>query len=315
MLPSLICAVLFVAKATGPANRSSGRDVAITLGAAVTTFFAIAVVMHEPLLAQLFTPHLMTTPQAAQYYSEYHGLVYFVGLLLEEPVLLALGVAGLIGILLQPRNLYGARLMAMIWLFISTITYSIHRPVFPHHLTMALIPLAWLGGSALRIGTDAIGTTSTNNLWRNFLAVSFLTILITAGVWRAPSFRNAVIPENPIAAAMAKLKSNPPDKQWVVTDLGIDAYRAGALVPPELAVYSSKRWISGYLPAKLVISVIRDRRPSQVMFNWLPLDPEVKHFLDDSFYIRMIWSTEPHYIRSDLVHPESGTNSAPTPGG
>jgi len=306
MVPSLICAVLFISNVPGRANHSRTRDVAITVGAALITFLAFAIVMREPLLAQLFVPHLMTTQRAVQYYSEYHGLIYFGRLLIGEPVLLALGTAGVIVVLSQPRNLYGCRLIPFLWLCISLITYSIHRPVFPHHLPMALIPLAWLGGSAVHIGTRWVGTVLANDLRRNSLTSSLFVILIAIGIWRAPSFRNVVIPENPIAAAMAKFKSNPSDEQWVVTDLGMDAYRAGVLVPPELAVYSSKRWISGYLPPELIISVIQDRRPSQIMFNWLPLDPKVKQFLDSSSYVRMIWSTHPHYIRSDLVPSQFG---------
>ena len=207
----------------------------------------------------------------------------------------------ILAVLVRPRYLNGFRLAAILWLLISVITYSIHRPVFPHHLPMALIPLSWLSGSAGRIVMDLIGTMPASDLRRKLFGFCALTILVGVAVWRAPSFRNVVIPENPVSAAMENFKSNTADRQWIVTDLGMDAYRAGLLVPPELAVYSSKRWISGYLPPELVISVIENRRPAQVLFNWLPFDPEVKRFLDNSFYVRLIWSTEPHYIRSDLA--------------
>ena len=43
----------------------------------------------------------------------------------------------------------------------------------------------------------------------------------------------------------------------------MDAYRAGVLVPPELAVFSAKRRINGYLPTERIISVIRERRAGE----------------------------------------------------
>jgi hypothetical protein len=311
MLPSLICAVLCVPKASVRTPRQRARDVTLTLGVALATFLTIAIVMREPLLAQLFVPHLIPEQVVAAYYSQYHGWAYLGGLLAQQPILLVLGAAGTVATLLRPYDLYRARSIPFLWLCISLITFANHKPVFEHHLPMILVPLAWLGGSAVQMSVSWLATIGAGRWQRNSLAFAVVAILITAAAWRAPSFRNAIVPEDPVASAMAEVRTDPTAEPWVVTDSPMDAYRAGMLVPPELAVFSAKRWVNGYLSTTLIISVIRERRPSQVMFRRLPVDAELERFLNNSFYVRMIWSAKPHYVRNDLARTLQGTIAPP----
>jgi hypothetical protein len=309
MLPSLICAVLCVPKASMRTDRRRARDVTLTLGVALATFLTIAIVMREPLLPQLFMPHLISG-RAAEFYSKYHGWAYLGGLLAREPILLVLGAAGVVATLLRPHDLYGARSIPFLWLCISLITFANHRPVFLHHLPMILVPLAWLGGSAVQMGVSWLATIGAGRSQQNSLVFAVVAILITAGALHAPNFYfNDIVTEDPVALATAEFRKYSTAEPWVVTDLPMAAYRAGVLVPPELAVFSAKRWINGYLPTPLIISVIRERRPSQVMFHFFSVDSELEHFLNNSFYVR--WSAEPHYIRSDLARTRPGTIAPP----
>jgi uncharacterized membrane protein len=310
MLPSLICAVLWMPKASLRADRRRVRDVTLTLGVALATFLSIAIVMREPLLTQLFIPHLMTG-QAAAFYSEDHGWAHLASLLAEEPILLVLGAAGVVATLLRPHDLFGARSIPFLWLGISLIAFANHSPVLPHHLPMMLVPLAWFGGSAVQIGGSWLATIGASTSLRNLLAFAIVAMVIIAGAWRAPNFRNVEVGWNPIASTMAEFRDHSSVEPWVVTDWPMDAYRAGVLVPPELAVFVLKRRLNGYLPTKLIISVIRERSPSQVMFSWFSVDPELERFLKNSLYVRMIWSAEPHYIRSDLARTPPGTIAPP----
>ena len=310
MLPSLICAVLCMPKASARTDRRHVRDITLTLGVALATFLSIAVVMREPLLAQLFVPHLMTG-QAATRYSENHGWVYLGRLLASEPILLVLGTAGIVATLIRPRQLYGTRLIPFLWLCISLVAFANHRPVFLHHIPMMLVPLAWFGGSAVRTGVSWLATIGASRLQRDSLVFAMVMVLITVGVWAAPGFGNGIVTEDPVASATAEFRKYSIAESWVVTDLPMAAYRAGVLVPPELAVFSGKRWYNGYLSTKLIISVIRDRRPSQVMFRLLPVDPELEHFLNNSFYVR--WSAEQSsYLRNDLARTPQETVAPPT---
>ena len=142
--------------------------VAVALG----TFIAIAVALREPLLAQLISPHLWNS-QTAAYDSENHGWIYFGGLLVQEPILLIAGIAGVVATLSRPRELYGARLIPLLWLGISVITFAYHRPVWPHHLPMILVPLAWLGGSAVAIGLAWLRAVGARSRYRNAVAAGF----------------------------------------------------------------------------------------------------------------------------------------------
>lgn len=305
MLPSVICAVLFVPNSPARKDPRRARDVALTLAATLGTFLAIAIAMHEPLLAQLISPHLWNSAIAANA-SEYHGWIYFGSLLAEEPVVLGLGVAGFVATLLRPRDLDGARLIPILWLCVSVITFAYHRPVWPHHLPMTLVPLAWLGGVAVGLAMAWLRTRGMRTAYLNALGVAVLAPLIVDEILETPDFRSVPPLQNPIASAMVEFRIDPTAEPWVLTDNAMDAYRAGVLVPAELAVYTGNRVSHGYLPVELIISVIRDRRPSQVMFRRFPIEPQVQRYLNDSGYVRMIWSAEPHYIRGDLARAKSG---------
>jgi hypothetical protein len=170
---------------------------------------------------------------------------------------------------------------------------------------MTLVPMAWLGGLAVAKGAEWLGTIGVHPWYRNAIAFVLFTTLIMAAAWDSPRFGTVPVPQNPIATAMGELRSDASSEPWVVTDTAIDAYRAGLLIPPELAVFTGKRLRQGYLTSEIIIRTIRERRPSQVMFRRFSPDEKVLEFLNSS-YIRMIWSAEPHYIRSDLVRANPG---------
>lgn len=309
ILPSLVCAVLFVPRDPVRRDRRRARDVILVLAAVLATFIGIAFAMHEPFLSQLIYPHLWTPGVAAEE-AEPHGWIYFGRLLFAvDPAVLGLGIAGAVAVLTQPRDLYGARLIPVLWLCLAVITFSYHRPVWPHHLPMTLVPLAWLGGIAVASCVTWLYAVGARKIYALACAAGFFALLIAAKIWDAPDFYGIPLPRNPIVTAMVAFKTYPPAEKWVVTDDEMDAYRAGVLIPPELAVFTGKRVSHGYLPPDTIISVIRERQPSQVMFRRFTIDSEVKRYLDTT-YVRLIWSREPHYIRSDLVHARTGTNGA-----
>src|SRR5262249_41921580 len=150
-------------------------------------------------------------------------------------------------VLARSRELYGAQLIPVLWLCISVITYTHHKPVWPHHLPMTLIPMAWLGGRTVAKGAEWLRAIGMRSSITNGVMAVVLAALIVAGALTPLRFGTVPPPENPIVAAMAKFKSDVEAGPWVLTDKAMDAYQAGLLIPPELAVLTGKRFRQGYL--------------------------------------------------------------------
>jgi len=297
-LPSLICAILLFSKA--PSEPRRWRAVAVTMVATLVTFLALAVAFQEPLIDQLFMPHWSESRSDAYPEGEY-GWIYFGSLLALEPVLLGLGALGTIAVLRKPRELDGTKLLPVLWLCLCVIVFANHKPVFPHHLIMTLVPLAWLGGIAVNEVVHWIETTRMRPpYWRAFVTIALAALLVAAAV--TPLRFGTVTPgPSPIAVIMERLKIDAASERWVVADEAIDAYRAKVLVPPELAVFSFKRLKQGYLPAETIMNAISEYQPSVVRFSRFPVDPAVDRFLRESSYIAMSAAGGQNYIRGDLV--------------
>jgi hypothetical protein len=312
VLPSLVCAVLLFPKAPTRADPWRWREVMLTLAAALATFLVIEIEFGEPLVAQLISPHWEESRSDA-FDSESSGWVYFGQLLVREPILLGFGIVGAAAVALRPRELCGTQLIIIpvLWLCMSVIVFTHHKPVWPHHLPMTLVPMAWLGGNAVAKGAEWLRAIGLRASYRTAIAFVVLAALIVAGALTPLRFGTKPPPENPIAAAMGVLRVDASAEPWVVTDAAIDAYRARVLIPPELAVFTGKRVRQGYLTSDVIVRAIRERQPSQVMFRQFEIDPDVRRFLRESSYSRLVWSAEPHYIRGDLVQANPSLVSPP----
>jgi hypothetical protein len=297
-LPSLICATLLFSKA--PSEPRRWREVAVIMAATLATFLALALAFHEPLIDQLFMPH-WSESRSETYEEGQYGWIHFGSLLALEPVLLGLGILGTIAVLRKPRELDGTKLIPVLWLCLSVVVFANHKPVFPHHLIMTMVPLAWFGGTAVSTLAHWIETTRMRLPHRRAFVTIVLAALLVAAAWTPLRFGTVTPPSSPIAVIMERLNIDAASERWVVTDEAIEAYRAKVLVPPELAVFSFKRLKQGYLPAETIMNAISEYQPSVVRFSRFPVDPAVDRFLRESSYIAMTAAGGQNYIRGDLA--------------
>jgi len=300
VLPGLICAILFFSKVPGTTESRRWREVAVTMAATLATFALIAIAFHEPLVDQLFMPH-WNESRSDDYTAGESGWVHFGSLLALEPVLLGFGIFGAVAVLLKPRELPGAKLVPVLWLCLSVIVFAHHKPVFPHHLIMTMVPLAWLGGIGVAKFVEWIDSTRMRWWYRQAGVALPLAALIIAGAWTPLRFGTVTAPTSPIAIVMETLTIDAAAEPWVVTDEAIDAYRAKVLIPPELAVFSVKRLKQGYFPADTISSAISRFEPSLVALNRFDVDPAVRRFLRESSYVRVVAADQRYYVRGDLA--------------
>lgn len=74
------------------------------------------------------------------------------------------------------------------------------------------------------------------------------------------------------------------ETRWVVTDVPMYAFRARLPVPPQLAVFSSKRLETGNLTEEEVINVMREYQPEQVLLRRFKL-PKVEEYIAQHYIL------------------------------
>jgi hypothetical protein len=67
-----------------------------------------------------------------------------------------------------------------------------------------------------------------------------------------------------------KVRALQPSTQWLFTDLPMVAFYTGLKVPPELAVFSTKRIASGSLSDAKLAKILKTYQPEQVLLGRYP---------------------------------------------
>lgn len=228
---------------------------------------AIILIANVPVIDQLIEPHVDDDLRTT------HG---FAGSALDVLADLAenfwivfLGAAGAVFCL---RQRAGNGIVLLVWAGVSAVAFMFHTPIHYHHALMYFVPLAGLAGIQAERLRKALWLD--HRRWRWKVAAGLGALLVVAGYIIAIPYQSG----GPAWAVTREISKQGDAPDWVISDFPIDAYQAGALVPPELAVYSKKRLNAGNLTAGLVIEAIETYRPQYVIFRRFdPLESVVDH--------------------------------------
>ena len=152
----------------------------------------------------------------------------------------------------------GPALLFVTWLIVGVSALCLHHPVWPSHGLLILVPAvvvaaAALGSLAARAGRYQ-RVFHTLGLGMGVALVSFsIPRFIVQKHWETGAEPSFFYPQ-----VMRHLDGY--HGQLMVTSRQTLAFRAGMLVPAQLAVTSSKRFETGFLDIEQVIQVIEDRK-------------------------------------------------------
>lgn len=240
-------------------RRQAISDIAILAGTVVGCFLIIVLLVGlDP--SQILSPHV--TAGDVPSFQRIGGFDRVLASFQPEYFLFiaALGV----GAFLRHRRLEQA--LPILWLAVAGIVLINHRPFWDHHAALLQVPLAWLCGLAA-------GLFRPGWAWRPATAaLAVVVVVVSAAGLKTVHQRNVWrVEENLDSPLVAR---NPGAGEWVVVDRLMDAYRANALVPPALAVYTSKRVQTGNLSQEQVADIIAEYQPTEILFRrFRPSEP------------------------------------------
>ncbi len=224
-----------------------------------------------------------------------------------------LGIIGCLHIF-NTRRWTGLYLVS--WALASYLLLAKHAPIWYHHELLVTIPIAALCGIA--IGEFLI---DARDLFRNSqladspgallgiiaLFISYLFIARVPSVFREldPQLPNLYPPEVkakdiPTYKVLELMREYADVTNILITDRPMLAIRLGKPIPPNLAVLTGKRLMTGEITEDDIISEIERYQPEQVALARFNLQ-QVDAYLKENY--RLAYKRTHHrlYIRSDLL--------------
>jgi len=282
------------------------RALAASVVAAWVVWFGIALISGQPVLAQIIEPHV--APALRNSYSFVRTAFQLAKFLFHSP---AIAVAGGIGlcVLLATRRIYP---VPLIWAAVAISGLLLHNPVWFHQFLLVLIPLAWIGGVAIRVAIGDFGAAKWPALGRSYrfaphfaLGLVFVLALVQASQ-PEPGGRRS---QSGYAGAETVARFSGLG-DWVLTDSPLDAFRAGKLLVPEFAVYSAKRVRIGKATPDDVIAAIEKRKPAQVMYRRFQIPPEVESYLEANYLRTYALNKQAHFVSREAKSPDVSPEKA-----
>jgi len=256
-------------------------------------------------IPQLVLPHVQAS-QMDIFRAPDSTLTIQYHLLSAWPVML-LALLGAVSLILRKRWL---GLYPLAWTCLAYLLLTQYAPVWSHQQLLVTVPAALLaaGGLGEALGELPGILKSSQRDWSKItLNGAMLTAACLVLIVQIPKVvsrwqiweESAQKPTSAETTVLRKLDKFASQTRWLVTDQPMYAFREGLLVPPELAVLSSKRVETGNLTADEVQTVIQHYQPEQILIGRFDF-PGLSQEIEGSYRITYERPDIQLYVRSDL---------------
>ena len=208
-------------------------------------------------------------------FQDYNNFNVIYKMIKKDLVLLSLAIVGTYTIFSSKSD---QELFPLIWWLTATLLLLNHHPVWYHHYTLISIPLAWLAGYSVKPVFSFFQDRSS--LFRlkpfnikNYFLPTVTALLIIMSILEVPHKVDGAInamrikePHHDTQVVNILLQYRD-SSQWVFTDRPIYAFYAGLSVPPEIAVFSQKRFRSGNLTYDQLLRILQTYRPEHIIIS------------------------------------------------
>ena len=244
-------------------------------------------------LDQLFSDHFAASRLNVFADQPDYSLAFHLGGV--QPLLWLAMIGSLMGI----KNRSWLLLYPMAWTISGIIILSLISPVWAHHQLLITIPASFLAAYAIHeTGLWLFELLKLGKLPRSVrvekiiavfgllsLVFAFQPLEIATDLAATPSFGTTGLGVGLMKERiLLRIIENAPRTNWIVTDLPMFAFRARLPVPPELAVFSSKRIETGMLTEDQIIELIERYHPEQILIGRYHF-PNLEAYLNENYVL------------------------------
>jgi hypothetical protein len=248
------------------------------LGGCSVTAIAVGILSHSFSATQLLGTHFDGAAQVAlQREPSWQLLLMFLAQDLDYTLLAGVGIY----LLLKHQPKWP--ILPLVWLASVWAGLTYYQPLWYHYYPLISVPVVWLATYGL---TQAFPFFRQKQWYRNLrwqnlkhptlrgMAAGFLIFAITLTPIKLTV--NAVMNHQFVEESKSKfeiiqqVRAFKPSTHWLFTDLPIVSFYTGLKVPPELAVFSTKRIASNSLSDTELRRILHMYQPEQVLLGRYP---------------------------------------------
>jgi hypothetical protein len=246
--------------------------------ACALTVLSIAHLTHSLSIDQILGTHFDGAAQVSlQREPSWQLLLMFLAQDLDYTLLAGVGIYVLFKY--KPRW----PILPLVWLFSVWVGLAYYQPLWYHYYPLISVPIVWLATygmtQALRLFRQK--QWYWNLRWRNLkrptlrgvaagcaiFAIALTPIKLAVNAYINHQF---VAESKPKLEVIERVRALQSSTHWLFTDLPIVAFYTGLKVPPELAVFSTKRIASGSLSDAALMRILQTYQPEQVLLGRYP---------------------------------------------
>jgi hypothetical protein len=242
------------------------------------TALGVAYFTHSLSLSQILGTHFDGAAQVSlQREPSWQLLLMFLAQDLDYSLLAGMGIYLLFRH--QPR----LPLLPLVWLVTVWVGLTYYQPLWYHYYPLISVPVAWLATYGLIPSVQFFRQRQWYKTirWRKlkqptvmgvavgfvFVAIALTPIKLAVNAYLNHQF---VAESKPKLEVIDKVRALQGSTHWLFTDLPIVAFYTGLKVPPELAVFSTKRIASGSLSDVVLMRILQTYQPEQVLLGRYP---------------------------------------------
>jgi hypothetical protein len=269
-------------------------------------FAVITLALPFPDLTQTVGGHFNSSLSKTYGWAE--QLPDFCGTFLHDPDLWIMCV---ISIWALPLRRAKFPLFPTSWLLLALLTLFVHRPLWYHYYVLVSIPLTWISTFAFKeifLATrNRYNIPHYKNDWQKKTKILFIFLII--GILSVPvkiviaqiEIHDLLRKSVDFQQAIPHIESYRQKTKWLFTDIPAYGFMTGIKVPPEIAVFSSKRIESGNLTISQMEKVINRYKPEQVVLGrFEEVYQSLKQTLDQGYDLKYMNKKIRLYLRKSL---------------
>lgn len=219
-----------------------------------------------------------------------------------------------VGVIMAIRSRRWLSMYLLAWVVFAYILLNMVAPVWYHQQMLLTIPAAALGAAAAgEIANQLIRWWQSRQfhlidgalfvatfIGTGFVLFNHLLPLVPAFVME-PNFAFQPTDKPPREMQVVyEIQKYATQAHWMATDLPMYAFRADMLVPPEMAVLSSKRLMAGDFSDQELIDIIDQYKPGLIMLDRFNF-PGVQQTLDAGYNLDYSRFNMHLYARNDIT--------------